>query len=129
MWVRTGPSSLNFSNLVTMELICFLFGIYFCFFAQEKLPAYYDDGKISFYSHGIFRIHMPGVYFNNSNWPHILKMVRIWCMVTAVFYPLISMILWKVYDDVWGDWNLVFLLVILLGGLVAPVYAVAVKYE
>lgn len=129
MWVRTGPSSLNFSNLVTMEILCLIFGIYFCFFAREKLPTYYDEGKISFYSHGAFRMNMPGVHFNNSNWPHILKVARMWCMLTAVIYPVLCMVLWKVYDDVWGSWNAVFLVLYLLGGLIVPIYMVAIKYE
>ena len=128
MWVVTGPSSLNFSNLVTIEILCLAFGIYFCFFAKAKLPTYYDNDKISFYSHGVFRMNIPGVHFNNSNWPHILKVARMWCMMTAVIFPLICLALWKVFQNAWGVIHIV-LLFVLLGGLFVLMYVTAKKYE
>lgn len=126
--VVTGPSSLNFSNLVTIELLCSIFGIYFCFFVKEKLPYYYDKDKISSYSHGVFRMNIPGVHFNNSNWPHIVKVARMWCMLTAVIFPLICICLWKLFMNVWGVFNIVMIVIVLLGGLFIPMYAVAKKY-
>lgn len=129
MWVVTGPTSLNFSNLVTIELLCLIFGIYFCFFAKEKLPTYYDENKISSYSHGILRINIPGVHFDNSNWHHIVKVARMWCMLTALIFPLICICLWKLFVNVWGIFNIVMLVLILMGGLFIPMYVVAKKYE
>ena len=58
------------------------FGAYYCFFAKEKLPAFYDQNKINFYSDGALRMNLPGVYFNNRNWPHILRACRTWTCVT-----------------------------------------------
>ena len=39
-----------FPDLLLFEGLCFLFGIYAWFFAKERLPAYYDENKISTYS-------------------------------------------------------------------------------
>ena len=45
-----------------------LFGAWFCFFAKDILPTYYDANKINYVSQGIFRIHLVGLSFNNGNW-------------------------------------------------------------
>ena len=129
MWIVTGPSSINFSNLLTIEILCLVFGFYFCFFAKEQLPHYYDEEKISSYSHGIFRMNIPGVHFNNSNWHYILKVARRWCMLTGVIYPLICigfLVLFRAYV---GFFHTISLLVLLIGGLFVPIYIVAKKYE
>ena len=52
------------------------FGVYFIFLAKEKLPSFYDQYKINFYSDGILRMNVAGVHFNNRNWPHILLVLR-----------------------------------------------------
>lgn len=49
------------------------FGIYFWFFMKEKLPAYYDEHKINVYVDGVMHMNIPGVYFNNHNWPHMIR--------------------------------------------------------
>lgn len=128
-WVRSGPSSINFSNIVTIELLCGIFGLYFCVFVKEKLPYYYDEDKIGAYSHGLFRINLPGVHFNNSNWPHIVRGARAWCLITAVVFPIICMIFRSLFADVWGNIFIIVLIVALLGGLFIPMYVVARKYE
>lgn len=66
----------------------FLFGAYF-FFTEEVLPGYYDENRINYVTQGIFRMNIPGVYFNNRNWPIILRWGRIWTVVTAVAMPLL----------------------------------------
>lgn len=75
--------------LLLVEILSLLIGGYFCFFAKETLPAYYDENKISAYSDGIFRMNLPGVFFNNSNWPHIVRVGRLWPLGTAVLWPLV----------------------------------------
>ena len=57
-----------------------------CLFARDVLPGYYDQGKISFYADGPFRMNLAGVHFNNRNWPHILRAMRLWTTVTPVVY-------------------------------------------
>lgn len=50
-----------FNDLLVAELLSVIFGLYFCLFAREKLPAYYDENKISSYSSGVFRMNLAGV--------------------------------------------------------------------
>ncbi len=68
------------------------FGLYFCFFALEKLPDYYDNNRINYYTHGIVRLNIPGVYFNNRNWKHILNNLRLWCLFTMISVPTFSLV-------------------------------------
>ena len=68
--------------MILPPLMALIFGVYFIFFSKEKLPEFYDQYKVNFYSDGIFRMNVPGVCFNNSNWPHILNAVRAWACLT-----------------------------------------------
>ena len=70
-------------NLLTVELLMGIFGAYFTFFTKETLPVYYDENRIGFYNDGIFRMNIPGIRFNNSNWPHILQAGRRWMLSAA----------------------------------------------
>lgn len=71
------------------EPLFFLFSGYFCFFSKDKLPNYYDENKIDYYSDGIFRMNLPGIHFNNRNWLPI-KRAAVWSMlINAVFLPLL----------------------------------------
>ena len=74
-----------------------IFGVHFCFFARERLPVFYDENKINFYSDGAFRMNVPGVHFNNSNWPHILRAMRVWLLGAMVLFPL----LWGALAALW----------------------------
>ena len=116
-------------NLLTFIGICAAFGGYFCIFAKPKLPTYYDDNRINLYSDGPFRMNVPGVAFNNTNWPHILHALRIWSVVSIVLYPaiwvLISIFLPDAYVYV-GGYTLLFLT---LAGMMIPIYVLGKKYE
>ena len=81
------------THLFTVVGLTLAFGIYFWVFAKETLPTYYDDKKINIYSDGFFRMNVPGVYFNNSNWKHILRGIRIWSVVVSVGYPIVTFLL------------------------------------
>lgn len=72
-----------------LPLFGFIFGISACFFLKEKLPSYYDENKISAYSDGVFRMNMPGVHFNNSNWKHILGWIRTWSILMMLVGPVV----------------------------------------
>ena len=130
--------TLKFQNvesvLVLPPLLAFTFGIHFIFFAEERLPAFYDENKISFYSSGAFRMNMAGLHFNNSNWPHILKVIRVWCVSILTAWPALcwtlQTILEKALPGQAGSTVLLFvLLAAILGGLFIPVYVVGRKYE
>ena len=65
--------------LLVPVLLGAVFGAYFFLFAGGRLPAYYDENRISSFSHGPVRLNLSGlVYFNNRIWPHILPhLVRV----------------------------------------------------
>ena len=80
---------LDTNSLTFLGLSAFFCG-YLCIFAKPKLPTFYDQNKINFYSDGMLRMNVPGVSFNNSNWPHILQALRIWLMLSMVGYPALN---------------------------------------
>lgn len=98
------------------------FGGYFCIFAKSKLPAYYDQNKINVYSDGIFRMNIPGVSFNNSNWPHILQVIRIWTMISMIGYPLLCFFAILILPDSILPGVRYGLLLLYLAGLFLPIY-------
>lgn len=114
--------------LPTIVCLGVVFGIYFCFFAKTKLPPYYDEHRISAYSDGAFRMNVPGVYFNNSNWPHILNVVRIWTVTVMVVYPLMCFLMAFLIPELWIV-ELIMSLFLALGGLFIPIYVVGKKYQ
>lgn len=65
-------------DVLVVELLPLLFGLWFFFFIKERLPYYYDIDKISNYCDDAFRMNLPGVYLNNHNWPYILKAGRVY---------------------------------------------------
>ena len=114
-------------------LFGFIFGIYACFGAKDKLPTYYDENKISAYSDGFFRMNLPGVHFNNSNWKYIIGWIRIW----SVLMLLVGPVVWFVacYFALSMDWATVYIAssvvtgVVILVSIFIPIYVVAKKYE
>lgn len=115
-------------SVVLVEGLCLLFGAWLCFFVRERLPAYYDQNRISAYSQGPFRMNLPGVRLNNSNWPHILSAMRGWLLVVMVLFPA----LWWVIHRLWMDppqaVELAVSLVAVLGVLAAAM-AAGKRYE
>lgn len=105
------------------------FGIYFCFFVKEKLPAYYDENKISIYVDGAMHMNLPGVYFNNHNWPHIVKTFRIWCVLNMTVVPIVVVGLGVLFPEAGLILYLPGTLIPVLGGLFIPPYFVAKKYQ
>jgi len=120
------------SLFIVMGLMA-CFGLYFCVFAQEKLPKYYDENKIDAYSDGFLRLNIPGVHFNNTNWPHIVRAVQLWAMIGLVVSPAVFFLLWICLGKIWNSTgvyiSLSFSLILTLGGLFVPMYIVGRKYE
>ena len=109
--------------------ILLVFGGWFCIFSRETLPAYYDDNKIHFVSDGLLRLNMPGLHFNNSNWPYILNGARVWSCAGAVLLPVVGFILWRLYgNELWVVTRLIVPLVFALG-IFIPMYIFGKKYE
>ena len=115
-------------NVVLVEGLCLLFGAWLCFGVRERLPAYYDQNRISAYSQGPFRMNLPGVRLNNSNWPHILDAMRGWLLGVMVLFPA----LWWAVHRLWPvppqAVELALPLVSVLGVLAAAV-AAGKRYE
>lgn len=116
-------------NIFTLEFLFAVVGCYFCLFIKERLPAYYDENQINTYSDGIFRLNLLGVSFNNSNWPHIVQAGRWWSMTGLVVLPLIYLTVSWFFPSAWDFFVRYVLILVTIGGLFIPMYAVAKKYE
>ena len=64
-----------------------VYGAYVMFWMAETLPRYYDENRICNFAQGAFHIHIPGIYYNNRNWKHVLRAFRVWSMVSLVLVP------------------------------------------
>lgn len=78
-------------NLLLGTGMLVLFGFWFCIKIREHLPKYYDEYKVCSYSDGIFRMNLPGICFNNSNWPHIVSSARVWICSAIAIQPVITL--------------------------------------
>ena len=91
-WER-GLSVPDISLLVPLALLIIgvvfgvVYGAYAMFWMAETLPRYYDENRICNFAQGAFHIHIPGIYYNNRNWKHILRAFRVWSMVSLVLVP------------------------------------------
>ena len=106
-----------------------VFGAYFCFAAPLQLPSYHDEYRIQGMQDGCFRMNLPGVKFNNSNWPHMLRIGRIWGCASMVGAPLYMLALSGLHVDLQGDFANCTLFALVLCSLFVPLYAVGKKYE
>lgn len=97
--------------------------------AKERLPDYYDQNRISFYSDGIFKLHTGGLAFNNRNWPYILRTIRIWSIAATLLPQVLSFVGRVLFRSAWSTWELFIFLLLFLGGLFVPVYIVGWRYE
>lgn len=133
-WYIFGADESMVSMLLTPTILGAVFGLYSCFFARERLPAFYDGNKINFVSDGVFRLNVPGVRFNNSNWPYILRVLRLWSVLMLALWPVAARLSYaaaKIFlpPDIWVGTVGVVLVVVLLAGLFLPLIVVGRKYE
>lgn len=121
--------------LLALACMAAEFGAYLVFGAKEKLPAFYDQYRINFYGEGPFRMNVPGVHFNNRNWPHILNTLRTWACVTMAAWVPACCLVHRAASLVLGDGMALSMLMLYLclggvfGGLFIPVVVVGRKYE
>lgn len=118
-----------FASLGPMMILMAIFGLYFCVFTKEKLPRYYDENRISAFSDGFLRMNIPGVYFNNRNWPYIVRAGQLWAMIGIVVLPAFFFVMTKFMPAVWDAAAVYIILILVLGGLFIPLITVARKYE
>ena len=121
-----GASALT---VYTVALLGAIFGAYFCFFVKTRLPDYYDDNRISGVFDSPFRMNVPGLYFNNSNWPYIILVGRVWSCSAVAGYPLLNWLFSVYAAPLWAKAELYVCLVLVLGGLFVPMYIVGRKFE
>lgn len=117
------------SNILMTEILSIIFGINFLFIVKEKLPTYYDENKVNYYSNGVFRMNMVGVHFNNSNWPYIVRVGRLWSVLSAIIFPILYLIGNELFPEFWRLGGVFIPLILCLGTLFIPLYVVAKKYE
>ncbi len=113
----------------TLEILGIVFGIHFWLFMKDRLPSYYDENKIATYYDGMFRMNVPGLYFNNRNWKPITKAMKQWDAAVLVIVPFLCMVM-LLFMPEWVV-GLIFSMVVLfvfLLGLFVPVYVVGKKY-
>lgn len=123
-WTWTGiPEA-----LLTPVLLGAIFGAWFCFFTRLTLPEFYDQHPMNMVVDGPFRMNMPGLTFNNRNWPHIVTAGRVWSCAVMAGLPLLSLALGLLCPTLWAAVQLWVILVLTLGGLFIPFYLVGKKY-
>lgn len=116
-------------NLLTYELLFLFFCAYFCFFAKDTLPQYYDEYKVDAYSDGIFRMNMPGIHFNNRNWRPIKRAAIRGMLISAVALPVLYFFCGLLFP-VFVESAFVFVcLPLFFVALFGPMYAAARRYE
>lgn len=121
-------AELALSLFVYMVLMA-VFGLYFCVFAKEKLPDFYDQNKVNFYSDGIFRMNIPGISFNNRNWPYIIRAGQLWAMIGLVATPAAFFVLTELLPSAWRPIAVYILLVAVLLGLFVPMIVLGMRYS
>lgn len=98
------------------------FGAYFIFLARTTLPRYYDENRISAVSDGPLRLNLPGAAFHNGNWPHVLRVGRIWSCLSMAALPALSLLLRRMAPMLWDQAEPWVCLTLLLVGLFVPIY-------
>ena len=117
-----------------------MFGPWFFWVLPERLPAYYDVMSLSYFVYGGMHMNIPGVHFNNRNWPHMLKAWRKFGFWIPVGWPVCWLLCWLLFQYQpmlkVGEVNVpmmvfrIFILIaVILGGLFVPPYVVARKYK
>lgn len=125
----SGISIEEMGDSLCISLLMLLFACWLCIFAKDLLPAFYDSNKVDFVSQGIFRIHMPGLSFNDDNWGSVLNVFRVFTLGTAILYPAICYGCFLIGGfEMWENIKYPAIL-ILLGGLLVVTYIVGKKYE
>ena len=120
---------LSGTGIDTMFFLLVFFGGYFCFFVPVELPAYYDQYRVHTFGDGIFQMNMVGLAFNNRNWPHIVRMLRIWSCATTGGLPLLDLFMNKFFPGFWSGAGNQICIALMLGGLFLPLYLVGKRYE
>ncbi len=118
-----------FDALKNMMILTAVFGTYVFLWVKVKLPVFYDEQRMSFFYDGFFRMNVPGLSFNNSNWPMILKTLRIWSCLSLIILPCLVLMMDSIENSFWINYGQSILLFLFLGSLFVPIYLIGKKYE
>ena len=125
----SGISANKVIDSLFVSFIFLIFAGWVCVFAKELLPTYYDENKINFVSQGVFRINMPGLSFNNGNWPYILFLFRVFTLSSILLLSIVSYFtIMFVGITVWLNIQKI-ISIILMVILVVCTYFIGKKYE
>lgn len=117
------------NNVILIAILMLIFGGWFCFFAKDLLPVYFDENKINYYSQGIFKMHLPGLAFNNSNWGYICTVMKSATLSIAAVYPMICFgVINFAGIEMWTHLQNITVFAV-LGVMVSMIYFVGKKYE
>ena len=116
-------------NLLIYDGLSFIFAGYFCFFAKDKLPEYYDEYKIDAYSDSIFQMNMPGIHFNNRNWLYIKRAAIRGLLILAVMLPAIFFLCGLLFPEAVSYIFVFAIMPVFFIGFFGPMYAAARKHE
>lgn len=74
-------------------------------------------------------MNVPGLHFNNNNWPKVVQAGRLALLVNMVGFPLLSLVLGQLFPELWFASERIVLLFMLPDGIFIPIYIVGKKYE
>lgn len=116
-------------SLPVSVLLAAGFGAYFWLLVPVQLPDFYDQYRLGFFYDSFVRMNVPGVSFNNRNWPAIVIVLRVWACLATALLPLIHLAAALLAPAGW----MMFLdkvdMVLLLGGLFVPLYIVGRRFS
>lgn len=116
-------------NLLTYEGLFLIFAGYFCFFAKDKLPGYFDEYKVDVYSDGIFRMNMPGIHFNNRNWPHIKRAAIRGMLISAMLLPVLYFLCGLLLPDIVEITFVFVCMPVFFIAMFVPMYVAGIKHK
>lgn len=117
------------NSLFLFFILTAVCGGYFWLFIRERLPRYYDENRITTYSDGFFRMNLVGIAFNNRNWPYILRIGRIWTVISLLVTPVFFGAVYFLFPMYLGRSVKYAAVLLTLVGLFLPMFIAAKKYE
>lgn len=117
----------DFSGYQLLEVLTACFGIFFWCFMKDRLPDYYDSNRISSLSQGILRMNIPGICFNNGNWPRMASFLRIWSAAALILIPALSYLFANLGSD--RLMTQMGVLLLYIASLFVPLYTIGKKYD
>ncbi len=101
----------------------------FWLYTREKLPDYYDENPISALADGPLRINLPGVRFNNRNWPRLHCYIRWWSLLLMWLSPILWFAAGELAPNLWAVHGDQVLTLVMCLSLFVPIWYLAKTYQ